>query len=169
MDKDQMIPTSTAIFVTNGMILKKSTSLWIHPSQAGQLGLLDKRHGLIRSDRTLRYHHLNHKNEGLTKRIPQRFPKGDGTHYAKPTKMCYTIAGYQRLVDLGNLWAKDWIKRLRKRYGPESDSAKRPPQGKVLETQDKVPPQHGKNPYLDPGSRGSLDLPEIPPFKTEKS
>jgi len=118
--------TSTALFITNGSILKKSGKLWIYPSQAKQLELLDRFHGIKIVDRTLRYHHLNHINDGLTKRQVRRKKRDDGTWYMRTTARCYTISGYQDLFRLGNPWAKDRIKRLIQKYGPKSDSAKKP-------------------------------------------
>jgi len=118
--------TSTALFVTNGLILKKSGKLWIYPSQDKQLELLDKFHDINIVARTLRYHHLNHINAGLTKRRVRRLPRDDGTWYMQTTARCYTISGYKYLNRLGNPWAKDRIKTLIQKYGPKSDGAKRP-------------------------------------------
>lgn len=118
--------TSTALFITNGLILKKSGKLWIYPSQEKQLELLDKIHDIKIVSRTLRYHHLNHINDGLTKRQIRRLPRDDGTWHMKTTARCYTVSGYQHLLRLGNPWAKDRIERLIRKYGPKSDSAKKP-------------------------------------------
>jgi len=118
--------TSTAILITNALTLKKSGKLWIYPSQAKQLQLLDKFHGIKIVDRTLRYHHLNHKNDGLTYRRRRWDRRDDGTVFMMTTGLCYTIPGYRYLLTLGNLWAKDRIKRLIQKYGPKSDSAKKP-------------------------------------------
>lgn len=118
--------TSTAIFVTNGLILKKSRKLWIYPSQAKQLQLLVKFHGIKIAGRTLRYHHLNHKNDRFTYRKRRWKRRKDGTVFIQTTALCYTVSGYQYLYRLGNPWAKDRIKTLIQKYGPKSDTAKKP-------------------------------------------
>jgi len=161
-----MIPTSAALFFTNALILKKSGKLWIYPSQARQLELLDKRHNKQIADRTLRYHHLNFKNNGLTVRKRRWKRRDDGTVYSLTTGMAYTISGYQDLVNSGHLWAKDRIKTLLQKYGTRSDSAKKPLATIQPRAPDIPPKKPGKTDFEDPEFRKKHGLSSRPPHKT---
>ena len=121
-----MIPTSTALFLTIGQIMKKSGRLWIYPSQKGMLLILHKIYEINIADRTLRYHRLNFKNDGriYCKRRWDRH--ADGTVFMKTTAMAITIYGYKDLFKMGHQWAGKYIKILIQKYGPLSDSAKKP-------------------------------------------
>jgi len=121
-----MIPTSTALFLTIAHIMKKSGKLWIYPSQAGMLSILHNIYQIDIVDRTLRYHRLNFKTTHLIycKRRWDRL--ADGTVFMMTTAMAITVAGYKDLVKMGHHWAKPYIKRLIQKYGPGSDSAKKP-------------------------------------------
>jgi len=161
-----MIPTSAALFITNALILKKSGKLWIYPSQARQVELLDKRHNKQIAYRTLRYHHLNFKNNRLTVRKRRWDRRDDGTVYSLTTGMAYTIAGYQDLLNSGHLWAKDRIKTLLQKYGAGSDSAKKPPARIQPKAPDIPPKKPGETDFEDPEFRKKRGLPEMPPYKT---
>lgn len=165
-----MISTATALFVTNGLILQKSGRLWIYPSQAKQLELLKKRHGRKIADRTLRWHHLNFKTEGKTfrKRRWERNP--DGTVFMQTTGMCYTIAGYRDLANLGLLWAKDRIRQLIQKYGPESDSAKIPLKKITPEAAATSTEEAAEQPELDEEIRRKMGITRPSPLlKTPKT
>lgn len=161
--------TSASLFVGNGMILKKAKSGWIRPSQAKQLELLEKWHGITIADRTLRYHHLNHTRAGLTHRRRQWDRRDDGTCFRETTKMCYTVAGYQLLVSFGHSWAKDKIRWLIQKYGAKSDSAKIPPGGAPDTAPEQPPKEPGKTPFEDPDFRQRRGLEPIPSWKKKTS
>ena len=161
-----MIPTSAALFITNALILKKSGKLWIYPSQARQLELLDKRHNKQIADRTLRYHHLNFKNNGLTVRRRRWKRNEDGTVFMLTTGMAYTIAGYRDLVNSGHLWARAKIETLLQKYGAGSDSAKKPLLRIQPTNQDIPPKKPGETDFEDPEFRKKRGLAEKPPYKT---
>jgi len=91
----------------------------------------------------------------------------DGTVFAKASNRQLTRKSLALLVKGGKtvphyLWGV--AKKILKPSITETAA-----RDKYLETKDKHPPQHGKNPFLDPGSRRALGLPEIPPFEPEKA
>ncbi len=157
--------TSTSLFVGNGMILKKASGYWIHPTQAKQLELLRKWHGITIADRTLRYHHLNHGNKKLTVRRRRWKRRADGTVCILTTAMAYSVAGYQVLVSFGHLWAKNRIRALIQKYGPKSDSAKIPPGGAPDTAPERPPAEPGKSPNENPDFRIPHGLAPFPPWK----
>ena len=120
-----MIPTSTALFLTIGLIMKKAKGMWIYPSQKGMLLILHKIYDIDIADRTLRYHRLNFKNDGRIKCKRRWDRNDDGTVFMKTTRMCLTVFGYQILLKMGHSWAGNCIKYLIQKYGSKSDSAKK--------------------------------------------
>jgi len=91
----------------------------------------------------------------------------DGTVFAKASNRQLTRKSLALLSKGGKsvphyLWGV--AKKILSPSKPETAT-----RDEVPKSQGKFPAQHGENPYLDPGSRRSLGLPEIPPFDPEKS
>lgn len=90
----------------------------------------------------------------------------DGTVYAKASNRQLTKKALTALIKSGKkvpsyLWQVS--KQFFKPPDPPTATREDPP-----ETRDKVPPQHGKDTFLDPGSRRSLGLQDKPPFDPKK-
>jgi len=145
-----MIPTSTALFLTIGLIMKKAKGMWIYPSQKGMLLILHKIYDIDIADRTLRYHRLNFKNDGRIKCKRRWDRNDDGTVFMKTTRMCLTILGYQDLLKMGHQWAGKCIKYLIQKYGPLSDSAKKPLREGQAPNDQASPKKSGGGPTEDP-------------------
>jgi len=75
-----------------------------------------------------------------------------------------TLKGCQHLSKQGILIYRPAWSTAKKHYNIESLPATRVT---IPAARDKVPKTQGINPYIDPGFRRSLDLPEIPPFDPE--
>lgn len=91
----------------------------------------------------------------------------DGTVFAKASNRQLTRKSLS-LLSKGGKKVPHYLWGIAKKFLSTSkpETATR---DKYPEPQDKHPPQHGKNPYLDAGSRRALGLPEIPPFDPEKA
>lgn len=91
----------------------------------------------------------------------------DGTVFAKASNRQFTKKALVLFIKTGVKVAKQLWDVSKKVLTPSRPlTATR---DKYPEPQEKRPPQHGKNPFLNPGSRRSLGLPEIPPFEPEKA
>lgn len=90
----------------------------------------------------------------------------DGTVYAKASNRQLTRKALTALIKSGKtvptyLW--QMAKQVFTPPDPPTATREDPPK-----TQDKVPPQQGKDTFLDPGHRRRLGLPDAPPFDPEK-
>lgn len=121
------------------------------------------------ADRTLRYHRLNFKINGIIYCKRRWARRDDGTVFMMTTAMAITIAGYKDLVKMGHPWARPYIKRLIQKYGPESDTAKKPPAELAATRGEPGPQKPPKSHFDDPEFRKRRGLKPLLPRKTKNS
>jgi len=79
--------------------------------------------------------------------------------------MAYTPAGYRVLLRLGHPWVKERIERLIQKYGPKSDSAKKPPGEILAPAPGGSPKKPGEGLFTDKEFRKKKGLKPDPPFE----
>ncbi|MBA7687824.1 hypothetical protein ES703_96297 [subsurface metagenome] len=155
------------LLLCNNQILKYKKRTWFdQPRSHDQtmLGWKDKFIGISRID-DIRGELK--KGDYVFRRQGPRQDKNTGRWAGSYATGQLTLKGCYQIVKHGNTVHRPAWGVAKKYYNPKKPTCGT--QEKTPEPQDKHPPQQGENPYLDPGSRRSLGLPEIPPFEPEKT
>ena len=159
--------TKYDVLITIQAILKRYRGNWCYPSRARILELLQKYHTIEIRYRQLGYHLADLRDAGLIKSIRRNHRNDDGTLCLLTSARCLTIKGCKYLVKRGVTWAQHHLNRLKLKYMPPQPG-KPDSEAKHSDRED-LPEHSGKNPFLDPGHRRRLGLPDAPPFNPKKA
>ncbi|MBW2648955.1 MAG: hypothetical protein JRC53_03925 [Deltaproteobacteria bacterium] len=157
--------TKYSILMTLAFFARPRGINWSYASQAKICKLLKKHHNISIKPRCLRYHLKDLEDSGLIKRYQRRDQDEDGTWYMKTTGICLTIKAWLYLFRHGVSWALGKVKALCKKYGWKKIKKPDIYQDKSLPWPERENDRPLKNPFLDPGFRVKLGLPEAPPVK----
>jgi len=112
--------TKVSLLVTIGMLIKKYNKNWTYASQAKFIKLLETFHKSTIKRRQLCYHLADLRSAGLIVTQQRKKRNPDGTLCVLSSATCLTIEGCRRLCRLGFVWARIQMRKLIKKYGPES-------------------------------------------------
>jgi len=159
--------TKYDVLITIQAIIKRYGPNWCYASRNKILELLHKYHDIKIGYRMLGYHLADLREVGFIKTYGRTHRRNDGTLCLLTSARCLTIRGCKYLLRRGVTWAKHHLNRLKLKYIPHQpgkphDEAKHP-------ARDFVPEGSGQNPFLDPGHRRRLGLPDAPPFNPNKA
>ena len=159
--------TKYDVLITIQAIIKRYQGNWCYASRQTTLELLAKYHDVIIGYRMLGYHLADLRDAGLIKTYRRTFREADGTICLLTAARCLTIKGCKYLLQRGVEWAKHHLNKLKLKYIPHAPG--KPIDDEELRVRDKVPHPTGESPFLDPGHRRRLGLPDAPPFDPKKS
>jgi len=158
--------TKYDVLITIQAIIKAHSGNWCYASRYKTLELLLNYHGVEIGYRMLGYHLADLRDAGFIKTYRRTHREADGTICLLTAARCLTIKGCKYLLQRGVTWAQHHLNKLKLKYIPPQpgkpyDEAKHP-------VRDFIPEHSGKNPFLDPGHRRRLGLPDAPPFDPKK-
>jgi len=159
--------TKYDVLITIQAVIKRYQGNWCYASRAKMLDLLQQYHAIEIRYRQLGNHLADLRDAGLIKTYHRNFRRDDGTLCLLTAARCLTIRGCNYLLQRGVEWAKHHLNKLKLKYIP-------PKPGKPFDdakhlVREDLPEPSGLNPFLDPGHRRRLGLPDAPPFHPKKA
>lgn len=149
------------------MMIKRGRGNWCYASRQGKITWISKVYGTVIKYRMMGYHLADIVKEGIFKRIRRTHRNPDGTIILLTAAYCLTFKGCKYLIKHGMEWGKNQYNKLKLKYVP-SKPGKPYDEAKHLDREEVLKPP-GENPFLDPGHRRRLGLPDAPPFDPKKA
>lgn len=134
--------TKISLLSTYGKLIQRYSKNYVYPSQETLLKLLKQHYRTIISRRALNYHLADLRSSGLVRTIKRNCRDANGQIKQLTSATCLTIKGCQLLFKLGSSWALRHLKKLRIKFGFETETHSPLPASPYQNPRGKLPEKH---------------------------